>query len=190
MLRKFIRNLIPPDNWILPVILALGVLTGLGIFSFHISNASSYLGDKPETCVNCHIMAPQYATWNHSSHREKAHCNDCHVPHNNVFNKYYFILLMIVSFITLIFSYPASYTYWDGIEINESMLYENCGVDFQGYMENIDSNPDFCPEGYDAIQQVGGRDIDIFFIFMAVLSSAIVFTALYFIAYLFFKKLK
>ena len=46
--------------------------------------------DRPEACVNCHIMAPQYATWNHSSHREKAHCNDCHVPHNNVFNKYYF----------------------------------------------------------------------------------------------------
>ena len=35
-------------------------------------------------------MAPQYATWNHSSHREVAHCNDCHVPHNNFVNKYYF----------------------------------------------------------------------------------------------------
>ena len=90
MLKQFLNKLVPPDNWKLSVILALGIFTGLGIFSFHISNASSYLGDKPETCVNCHIMAPQYATWNHSSHREKAHCNDCHVPHNNVFNKYYF----------------------------------------------------------------------------------------------------
>ncbi len=35
-------------------------------------------------------MAPQYATWSHSSHREVAHCNDCHVPHNNIFNKLYF----------------------------------------------------------------------------------------------------
>lgn len=35
-------------------------------------------------------MAPQYATWQHSSHRENATCNDCHVPHNNVMNKYYF----------------------------------------------------------------------------------------------------
>jgi cytochrome c nitrite reductase small subunit len=85
-----ISKLTPPDKWKLPVILALAVFTGLGFFSFHISNASSYLGDKPETCVNCHIMAPQYATWYHSSHREKTHCNDCHVPHNNVFNKYYF----------------------------------------------------------------------------------------------------
>ena len=35
-------------------------------------------------------MAPQYATWNHSAHREVANCNDCHVPHNNAFNKYFF----------------------------------------------------------------------------------------------------
>jgi len=90
MKMQLLKKLIPPDNWKLPVILALGVFTGLGIFSFHISNASSYLGDKPETCVNCHIMAPQYATWNHSSHREYTNCNDCHVPHNNIINKYYF----------------------------------------------------------------------------------------------------
>lgn len=85
-----LRKLIPPDQWKFPVLILLAVFTGLGLFSFHISNASSYLGDKPETCVNCHLMAPQYATWSHSSHREKTNCNDCHVPHNNVFNKYFF----------------------------------------------------------------------------------------------------
>ena len=35
-------------------------------------------------------MAPQYATWSHSSHREETDCNSCHVPHNNFLNKYYF----------------------------------------------------------------------------------------------------
>ena len=35
-------------------------------------------------------MAPEYSTWAHSAHREYTHCNDCHVPHNNVFNHYYF----------------------------------------------------------------------------------------------------
>jgi len=85
-----LSKLIPPDRWKFPVLILLAVLTGLVLFSFHISNASSYLGDKPETCVNCHLMAPQYATWAHSSHREKTNCNDCHVPHNNVLNKYYF----------------------------------------------------------------------------------------------------
>jgi len=86
----FLRKLMPPDKWKLPVLLAGAIFTGLFLYAFRISNAPSYLGDKPETCVNCHIMAPQYATWAHSSHREKANCNDCHVPHNNIFNKYFF----------------------------------------------------------------------------------------------------
>jgi cytochrome c nitrite reductase small subunit len=87
---RFLRKLIPPDRWKFPVIIAAGIFTGLGLYSFHISNAPAYLGDRPETCINCHIMAPQYATWSHSSHREKANCNDCHVPHNNFINKYFF----------------------------------------------------------------------------------------------------
>ena len=87
---RFLKKLIPPDRWKLPVLLIFAVFTGIALFSFYISNATSYLGDRPETCVNCHIMAPQYATWYHSSHREKTSCNDCHVPHNNVFSKYFF----------------------------------------------------------------------------------------------------
>ena len=87
---RFLKKLIPPDRWKLPVIIVSAIFAGLFFFTVYISNAPSYLGDRPETCVNCHIMAPQYTTWYHSSHREKTHCNDCHVPHNNVFNKYYF----------------------------------------------------------------------------------------------------
>ena len=87
---KFIHQFMPPDHWKLPVIIVLGILIGLGLFTLKLSKAHSYLSDAPETCVNCHIMSPQYATWNHSSHREKATCNDCHVPHNNIFNHYYF----------------------------------------------------------------------------------------------------
>jgi len=68
----------------------MAVISGLFVYLVYISNAPAYLSDKPETCVNCHIMTPQYATWQHSSHREHAHCNDCHVPHNNAINKYYF----------------------------------------------------------------------------------------------------
>ncbi len=90
MLKKIIRNLLPSENWKIPVIIILGIFTGLGIYSFYLSKAWSYVSDAPESCVNCHIMAPQYATWNHSSHREAANCNDCHVPHDNVIRKYYF----------------------------------------------------------------------------------------------------
>lgn len=80
----------PPDNWRSPVSLILGILLGLGVYILIVSNSLSYLSDNPKTCINCHIMKPQLATWQHSSHRETAVCNDCHVPHNNILNKYYF----------------------------------------------------------------------------------------------------
>jgi cytochrome c nitrite reductase small subunit len=84
------EKLLPPAKWRFPVMIVSAIFIGIAAFTVYISKAHSYLSDKPETCINCHIMAPQYATWSHSSHREVAHCNDCHVPHNNVFNKYYF----------------------------------------------------------------------------------------------------
>jgi cytochrome c nitrite reductase small subunit len=87
---RLIKKLLPPKNWRFPVLLMSGIFAGLFFFLFYISKAYSYLSDNPGTCVNCHIMAPQYATWSHGSHREHATCNDCHVPHNNVFNKYFF----------------------------------------------------------------------------------------------------
>ncbi|MBN2805691.1 MAG: cytochrome c nitrite reductase small subunit [Prolixibacteraceae bacterium] len=87
---KLLRKILPPEQWKFPVIIIMGIFVGIGAFVVKISKAPSYLSDKPETCMNCHVMAPQYATWNHSSHRERASCVDCHVPHNNVFNKYYF----------------------------------------------------------------------------------------------------
>lgn len=89
-MRDLFQKLIPPDNWKRPVIILLGVLVGLGIYIGKISNAVSYLSDEPETCINCHIMVPQYATYQHSSHREVATCNDCHVPHTNPVAKYFF----------------------------------------------------------------------------------------------------
>lgn len=67
-----------------------GLLTGLLLLIAYLSNAVSYLSDEPETCINCHLMIPQYSTWFNSSHRERATCNDCHVPHDNVFRKYFF----------------------------------------------------------------------------------------------------
>jgi cytochrome c nitrite reductase small subunit len=89
-MRKLFKLLTPPPQWRLPVVVVLGIFFGLGCYVLYLSKAASYLSDAPETCVNCHVMAPQYATWNHSSHREVATCNDCHVPHDNVLNKYFF----------------------------------------------------------------------------------------------------
>lgn len=85
-----LKRILPPPKWRLPVVIISGIFTGLALYTVYLSKAHSYLSDNPQTCVNCHIMSPQYATWSHSSHREVAHCNDCHVPQNNAVNKYYF----------------------------------------------------------------------------------------------------
>lgn len=89
-MNKLKHFLVPPPEWRMVVVVLLGVLVGLGFYAAYSSRAVSYLSDSPTTCVNCHIMAPQYATWQHSSHREVATCNDCHVPQDNVFRTYYF----------------------------------------------------------------------------------------------------
>ncbi|WP_422359418.1 cytochrome c nitrite reductase small subunit [Reichenbachiella sp.] len=85
-----LRKLLPPDEWLLPVTVLVGMIVGLGFYVLHLSKAVSYLSDDPATCINCHVMTTEYVTWNHSAHRNVATCNDCHVPHDNVFNKYYF----------------------------------------------------------------------------------------------------
>ncbi len=93
MLKKllsFMARLYPPPVWRPVVIFLLGIFCGLGLVVLHISNAFSYLSDDPATCMNCHVMTPQYATWQRSSHRERATCNDCHVPQDNVSRKFAF----------------------------------------------------------------------------------------------------
>ncbi len=88
---KGIWNVIKPQGgWKYPAIIISGSFVGLFIYAFFASRAYSYLSDDPSACVNCHIMSPYYATWSHSSHGRNTTCNDCHVPHNNVVNKYFF----------------------------------------------------------------------------------------------------
>lgn len=89
-MKKLFRALIPPKEWRLPVIILLGAICGLGMYAMVESKAISYLSDDPKTCANCHVMTPQYTTWQNSSHRQWASCNDCHVPQDNVFKKYFF----------------------------------------------------------------------------------------------------
>ena len=83
-------GLLPPPRWRVPVYLVSGAFCGVAIYASMVSNAVSYLSDSPATCVNCHIMAPHYATWSKSSHREHATCGDCHVPHDNIIRHYYY----------------------------------------------------------------------------------------------------
>ncbi len=90
VLKKLYRFLTPPASWRMTVIILFGIFAGILLLVAHISKATSYLSDKPETCINCHVMYPHYASWSKSSHSEVATCSDCHVPQDNLVRKYYF----------------------------------------------------------------------------------------------------
>jgi cytochrome c nitrite reductase small subunit len=64
--------------WLLVV--AVGIAAGVGVFTFVYARGASYLTDRPDACVNCHVMRPQHDGWVKSSHRAGAVCNDCHTP--------------------------------------------------------------------------------------------------------------
>lgn len=90
MIKKIIIALKPPPKWQKIAIIVCGMFVGLVIHTLYVSNAASYMSNDPKTCLNCHVMAPQYATWQHSSHREVATCNECHVPQDNMLRTYLF----------------------------------------------------------------------------------------------------
>jgi cytochrome c nitrite reductase small subunit len=62
----------------------LGLLAGVGGYTFIYAEGPSYLGSDPKVCINCHIMQPQYDAWQKSSHHKAATCVDCHLPHGIV----------------------------------------------------------------------------------------------------------
>lgn len=59
----------------------VGLLAGVGGFTFYYGEGFSYASNNPKTCVNCHIMRDEFSSWGRSSHHHVAVCNDCHLPH-------------------------------------------------------------------------------------------------------------
>lgn len=86
---KKLLNILP-KYFILPFFILGGIAAGLGAYTIYIARLHTYATDDPSACINCHIMTPYYQSWQHSSHALWTSCNDCHVPHNNLFSKYAF----------------------------------------------------------------------------------------------------
>jgi cytochrome c nitrite reductase small subunit len=62
------------------VAVAVGLLAGLGAFTFVYARGYSYLRDDPGACANCHVMWEHYDAWLKSTHGPTVTCNDCHTP--------------------------------------------------------------------------------------------------------------
>ena len=69
------------DKKVTVLAILIGVLIGTGAFTFKYAEGFSYFSTDPKACMNCHIMTPQYESWQKSSHHAVAGCVDCHLPH-------------------------------------------------------------------------------------------------------------
>lgn len=78
-------GIVPPWTWACAGGL-LGLVVGLGLFTFIYAQGISYMSNDPAACVNCHVMRDVYDGWNNSSHKAVATCNDCHIPKNTPAN--------------------------------------------------------------------------------------------------------
>ena len=65
------------------------VVVVIAMFAYLVNESKmlSYMSSDPKVCINCHAMNTHYATWQHSSHRDKASCVDCHLPRDSFVNK-------------------------------------------------------------------------------------------------------
>ncbi len=66
------------------IAILMGVLFGVGAFTFKYAEGFSYFSSDPRACVNCHIMQPQFDSWQKASHHAVATCVDCHLPHSGL----------------------------------------------------------------------------------------------------------
>jgi cytochrome c nitrite reductase small subunit len=70
-------------SWIPAFVLSvlIGVMAGLGLFTFAYAQGYAYFSNDPRICTNCHVMRDYLDSWQKSSHHARATCNDCHTPH-------------------------------------------------------------------------------------------------------------
>lgn len=54
-----------------------GLLISMGSYTFVYARGYSYMSDRSEACINCHVMQEQYNGWIKGSHKHAASCNDC-----------------------------------------------------------------------------------------------------------------
>jgi cytochrome c nitrite reductase small subunit len=74
-------NPLPSHRAGLGLSVLLGIMLGLGYFTWSYAEGGSYFSNDPRACANCHVMRDYLNSWQKSSHKQVAMCNDCHTPH-------------------------------------------------------------------------------------------------------------
>ena len=70
------------------------------------------------------------------------------------------IIMAVLVFAFTFFSAKDYAVYcWDGLEIDEPLLEELCGISKQEYLSG-DFDPDACPDAYEAVRMIGGCETE------------------------------
>lgn len=148
---RTINRLFPTLKMQVAMLVLAGGFVGLTAYLIYVSKAYSYLNDSPEVCINCHVMGPYYATWQHSSHSGVATCNDCHVPHTSLLAKYMFKASDGLRHST-VFTMRGEPQRMQAIPAAQAVIYENC-VRCHGQL-----NQEFVRTGHLTAQEVKHGD--------------------------------
>jgi cytochrome c nitrite reductase small subunit len=65
----------------LPFYLGLFSLAVVAVVGMYVTEFTTYLGNNPTTCNNCHVMDAAYEGWYHGGHKAWTDCSECHTPH-------------------------------------------------------------------------------------------------------------
>ncbi len=88
----------------------------------------------------------------------------------------YLILLLILLALTFWLSYDASTICWDGIDVDETLLLELCGINEEAYWE---MDPADCPQSIEAVIMIGGCEPDYTVIATAMVLVALLYSILF-----------
>lgn len=129
------QNQIVMKKTTLVLTVLVGIMLGLGGFTFYFGEGHSYLSKNPEACLNCHIMRPQFDSWQKASHHTAATCVQCHLPQNSIYtyvSKAENGFNHSTAFTLQNFDEPITIT-----EKNSQILQQNCIYCHDGITENL-----------------------------------------------------
>jgi cytochrome c nitrite reductase small subunit len=134
----------------LAIAILLGVITGLGAFTFDYGEGLSYFSTDPRACTNCHIMNDQFNSWTKASHHGFATCVDCHLPHE--------LLPKYIAKADNGFWHSKGFTFQDFHEPimirprNERILHENCMRCHEDFVHDIVAGSTTAKDAVNCIQ--------------------------------------
>ncbi len=79
---RILGIVVPAGTLSIILMTLVGMCSGIGAFTFGYARGASYLSNDPQSCINCHVMQDHFDSWQKSTHRHVAVCNDCHLPHS------------------------------------------------------------------------------------------------------------